>query len=247
MSDRDKKLISYLPIGLKDEAFNIDLILSMSQNGTDIFEFGLPFSDPVADGGVIQEANFISLQNGYKIQESFSLAKKIQKENIDFVFMGYFNTFYQKGLEIFISDFSKGCIIPDLPYEEALEYMPLFDKYNKSLISFIAPTTPKDRIKSLVKDSSLFVYLVAYLGITGSCEKQEDLQDIINEIKIHTNTPIYLGFGVNVENAKEKSQDVDGVIVGSSFVKVLLDDSISDSQKIQKISAMSKDIKNNIN
>lgn len=243
-----KKLVSYIPVGLMEESFNVELIESMKTSGVDIVELGLPFSDPVADGGVIQEANMKSLSQGYKIRSSFELASKLDLLGIDFVFMGYFNTFYRVGIENFISKYSRGCIIPDLSFEEAENYMPLFDKYGKSLVSLIAPTTPLDRVEKLVENSSFFIYLVAYLGVTGTSDaKEEDLSFIIEKIREYTSTPIYLGFGVTPENAREKAMSVDGVVVGSYFVKVLLDESLSNIEKIRKISNLCFEVKDSIN
>jgi tryptophan synthase alpha chain len=139
-----------------------------------------------------------------------------------------------------------GFIIPDLPFEEAKPYKPLIEKSGLNLIDFIAPTDSKKRIEQIVTDAKKFIYLVAYAGITGS-GKSEDLQEIIANIKSFTNTPVYVGFGVDQNTAKEKAQGVDGVIVGSAFVKVLLDDSLNGSQKIIKISKIAKEIKEKIN
>jgi len=134
----------------------------------------------------------------------------------------------------------KGFIIPDLPYEEAVIYA---DKF--PLISFVAPTDSEERIKKILKTPKEFIYLVAYAGITGA-EKKEDLSGIIKNIRNITNTPIYIGFGVNEKTAKEKAKNVDGVIVGSAFVKVLLED-ISNFEKIKKIKEKAKIIKEEIN
>jgi len=139
-----------------------------------------------------------------------------------------------------------GFIIPDLPFEEALPYKPMIEKANLSLIDFIAPTDGKERIKQIATDAQKFIYLVAYAGITGAGQS-EDLQPIITDIKEFTTTPVYVGFGVNEKTAKAKAQGVDGVIVGSAFVSVLLDDSLTDIAKIKKISALAKEIKEKIN
>ena len=158
--------------------------------------------------------------------------------------MGYFNNFYHKGYDFMVNKAEelnvKGFIIPDLPYEEAIIYE---DKF--PLISFVAPTDSKERIKTILKNPKEFIYLVAYAGITGA-DKKEDLSEIISYIKEITKTPLFIGFGVNEKTAKEKAKDVDGVIVGSAFVKVLLED-ISSSEKIKKIKEKAKIIKEAIN
>jgi tryptophan synthase alpha chain len=164
--------------------------------------------------------------------------------------MGYVNPFYHYGMEEFLKvgqEFGiKGAIIPDLPYEEAKKYQDLFKQYNQTIIDFIAPTTPKQRIQHIVQNSNEFIYLVAYAGITGSGAK-EDLTDTISIIKEASNTPVYIGFGVDENTAKEKSQGVDGVIVGSTFVKHLIDTSLSNTEKMKKITQAAKEIKEKIN
>ncbi len=163
--------------------------------------------------------------------------------------MGYFNPFYHIGLDKFIDHAKRsgigGFIIPDLPYEEAKPYKPQIEKSGLALIDFIAPTDPKSRIEKIVKNSKKFIYLVAYAGITGA-KRQESLERVIEDIREFSNTPIYVGFGVNEQTAKEKAKGVDGVIVGSAFIKVLLDDSLNYSQKINKISKIAENITSKI-
>ena len=237
-----KKLTAYITTGYPDKNFTVDLINEISEY-VDGIELGIPFSDPVADGEIIQEVNKRALQKGYKLQDTFEVSEKIAK-NIDTYWMGYFNNFYHKGYDFMVGkakEFNvRGFIIPDLPYEEAKEYE---DKF--PLISFIAPTDSKERIKTILKNPKEFIYLVAYAGITGA-DKKEDLSEIISYIKDITNTPLFIGFGVNEKTAKEKAKDVDGVIVGSAFVKVLLED-ISSNEKIKKIKEKAKIIKEAIN
>ena len=237
-----KKLIAYITTGYPDKNFTIDLINELKEY-VDAIELGIPFSDPVADGEIIQEANKRALQKGYKLTDTFEVSEKIAKD-IDTYWMGYFNNFYHKGYDFMIErakEFNiKGFIIPDLPYEEAINYE---DKF--PLISFVAPTDSKERIKTILKNPKEFIYLVAYAGITGA-DKKEDLSEIIKYIKEITSTPLYIGFGVNEKTAKEKAQNVNGVIVGSAFVKVLLED-INNNEKIKKIKEKAKIIKNEIN
>jgi len=235
-----KKLIAYITSAYPSKEFTIELIESLKE-WVDGVELGIPFSDPVADGEIIQEVNKRALENGYKIADTFEITQKI---TIPTYWMGYFNNFYHKGFD-FMAQKAKelgvrGFIIPDLPYEEAIEYE---EKFN--LISFVAPTDSKERIKKILSNPKEFIYLVAYAGITGA-DKKEDLKEIIQYIKEITSTPLYIGFGVNEKTAREKAKDVDGVIVGSAFVKVLLED-ISDSEKIKKIQEKAKIIKEEIN
>ena len=244
-----KNLVAYITTGYPSLDFTVDMALALAEAGVDTLELGLPFSDPVADGPVIEKANLKALQNGFKLQHLFDASKEIAP-HIDTLWMGYFNPFYHKGMEHFIAEAKSsgvnGFIIPDLPFEEAHPYKPMIEEANLNLIDFIAPTDSKERIKQIVTDAKKFIYLVAYAGITGAGQSEE-LQPIITDIKEFTTTPVYVGFGVNEKTAKAKAKGVDGVIVGSAFVSVLLDDTLSDTQKIKKISALAKEIKEKIN
>ena len=244
-----KKLVAYITTGFPDLEFTVDAALALSEAGVDTLELGMPFSDPVADGPVIEAANLKALQNGFKLDHLFEASAKIAP-HIDTLWMGYFNPFYHKGMDTFITKAKEtgvnGFIIPDLPFEEAKPYKPSIEDEGLSLIDFIAPTDTDARIQEIVSDSKKFIYLVAYAGITGS-GKSEDLQPIITSIKKYSDTPVYVGFGVDQHTAQDKVKGVDGVIVGSAFVKVLLEENLSSIQKITKISKIAKEIKERIN
>ncbi|PHS34064.1 MAG: tryptophan synthase subunit alpha [Sulfurovum sp.] len=244
-----KKLVAYITTGYPSLDFTVDAALALKEAGVDTLELGMPFSDPVADGPVIEAANLKALQNGFKLKHLFEASAKIAP-HVDTLWMGYFNPFYHKGMDNFIAKAKEtgvnGFIIPDLPLEEAAPYKPSIEAAGLSLIDFIAPTDSETRIKQIVTNAQKFIYLVAYAGITGS-GKSEDLQPIITSIKKYSDTPVYVGFGVDQHTAKEKAKGVDGVIVGSAFVKVLLDESLNNTQKITKISAIAKEIREKIN
>ena len=244
-----KNLVAYITTGYPSLEFTVDMALALAEAGVDTLELGMPFSDPVADGPVIERANLKALQGGFKLEHLFEASKQIAP-HIDTLWMGYFNPFYHKGMDFFIDQAKEsgvnGFIIPDLPLEEALAYKPMIQEANLSLIDFIAPTDSKERIQKIVTDAQKFIYLVAYAGITGSGQS-EDLQPIITNIKEYSKTPVYVGFGVDQNTAKEKAKGVDGVIVGSAFVKVLLDDSLNNGQKIKKVAQLAKEIKEKIN
>ena len=244
-----KKLVGYITCAYPDSQFTIDLVLAMKERGLDSVELGIPFSDPVADGPVIEEANMRALQRGFKFRDLLAISEALAPK-VDTLWMGYFNPFYHRGVRESIQEAKRlgvsGFIIPDLPYEEALSYRPLFDEAGIALIDFVAPTDTSERIAKIVKDAKKFIYLVAYAGITGA-QKSEDLSAIIDEIRKHTQTPVYIGFGVDEKTAKQKAQNVDGVIVGSAFIKILLDESLTNSQKIDKIAKLSGKIKELIN
>ncbi|MDC7249413.1 MAG: tryptophan synthase subunit alpha [Sphaerochaetaceae bacterium] len=244
-----KKLVGYITSSVPNNNFSVDLALSMKEAGVDILELGIPFSDPVADGPVIEKANQIALENKFSLKDLFEVSSKIAP-NMEMLWMGYMNPFYHYGLEEFLKkaqEFNvEGMIIPDLPYEEASLVNNLFEKYNKVNISFVAPTHTESRIKQIVENSQKFIYMVAYAGITGSGQS-EDLTSIIKTVKKYSTTPLYIGFGVDEKTCKEKAKGVDGVIVGSAFVKHLIDESLSNKEKINKITATAREIKEKIN
>jgi tryptophan synthase alpha chain len=244
-----KKLVGFITSSLPENNFTVDLALSMKEAGVDTLELGIPFSDPVADGPVIEKASQIALQNDFKLDDLFEVSSQIAPQ-MDTLWMGYLNPYYHYGMEKFLQKGKEfginGSIIPDLPREEALRYKDLFKEYDQTIIDFVAPTDSEERIKTLVSNSQKFIYMVAYAGITGSGQK-EDLTEVIENIRKHTSTPVYIGFGVNEQTAQEKAKGVDGVIVGSSFVKHLIDDSLSYNEKTQKITAIARKIKDKIN
>ncbi|WP_419776966.1 tryptophan synthase subunit alpha [Malaciobacter marinus] len=244
-----KKLVGYITASYPDNNFTIDLALNMKESGVDILELGIPFSDPVADGPVIEKANLLALKNGFKLKDLFEVSSKIAPQ-MDTLWMGYLNPFYHYGIEEFFKKAKEfgitGEIIPDLPFEETFIYQELAKKYEQSIITFVSPTHSKERIAHVVKNATKFIYMVAYAGITGS-GKSEDLTQVIKTVKENTKTPLYVGFGVDENTCKEKSVGVDGVIVGSAFVKHIIDDSLSYNEKIDKICKISKEIKEKIN
>jgi len=244
-----KKLVGYITSSVPDNNFSVDLALSMKEAGVDTLELGVPFSDPVADGPVIEKANQIALANNFSLNDLFEVSSKIAP-NMDMLWMGYMNPFYNYGLDNFLKKADEfgvnGMIIPDLPFEEAQLVKPLFDKYNKANIAFVAPTHHENRIKQVVQNAEKFIYMVAYAGITGSGQS-EDLTYIIDTVKKYSDTPLYIGFGVDEKTCKEKAKGVDGVIVGSAFVKHLIDTSLSNSEKIDRITKIAKEIKEKIN
>lgn len=244
-----KKLVGFITSSLPDNNFTVDLALSMKDAGVDTLELGIPFSDPVADGPVIEKASLTALKNGFKLDDLFEVSSKIAP-HMDTLWMGYMNPYFHYGLEKFLAKGKEcniqGSIIPDLPYEESQNFKELFKKYDQTIIDFVAPTDSKQRINQITKNSQKFIYMVAYAGITGS-GASEDLSEIIKNVKENTSTPLYLGFGVDEKTARQKSKGVDGVIVGSTFVKHLIDDTLSFNEKIDKITTTAAIIKEKIN
>ena len=244
-----KKLVAYITSGYPEKSFSIDLALALGENGVDTLEFGVPFSDPVADGPLIEKANHKALELGFKFTDLIEISKAVAPK-VDTLWMGYFNSFYQQDMKKLLPLAKEigvnGLIIPDLPHEEALLYKDLFQSNSLANISFVAPTDGEERIKEVVTNAQKFIYMVAYTGITGS-GKAENLQPFLSSIKEHTQTPVYVGFGVNAKTAKDKVLGADGVIVGSAFIDILLKEKLSYTQKIKECSELAKIIKNEIN
>lgn len=244
-----KNLVAYITSGYPEKSFSIDLGLALGENGVDTLELGVPFSDPVADGPLIEKANHKALELGFKFEHLREISREVAPK-VDTLWMGYFNSFFQQDFYKLIPQAKElgvnGLIIPDLPHEESLKYKDLFERNALANISFVAPTDSDERIEEVAKEAQKFIYMVAYTGITGS-GKAENLQPFLKSIKKYTQTPVYVGFGVNAKTAKEKVIGADGVIVGSAFIEILLKDTLSYSQKIKECSELAKIIKNEIN
>ena len=244
-----KELVAYLTCSLPDKTFTADAVLALKEAGADRIELGLPFSDPVADGEVIEKANLKALANGFKSSQAFEVAKMVS-DRIPTYLMGYFNMFYSNGFENFTKKSAdsgiKGFIIPDLPFEEAGKYNSMLSKHNSSLVQFLAITDSNERVAKICKAANDFIYLVAFAGITGA-DKSENLQPILECAKSHTKEKIFVGFGVNKETAKQRVLGADGVIVGSAFVKILSDDGTSMFKKLDLLREEAKAIKDQIN
>ena len=225
-----KALISYIMVGFPNEKSTISTVRGLVKGGVDIIELGFPFSDPLADGPVIQNASTISLGKGTKIAKFFALVKKIRKEtDIPLILMTYTNILYRQGYAKFISEAKKagidGFILPDMSIEESREYLKAA-KSNADTIFLISPNTSKTRIQKIAKASSGFLYLVAVFGTTGikSGIKKYTL-NAIKQVKKQTKgkIPIGIGFGVSTPNDVKKyiKAGADAVIVGSAYLKLI--------------------------
>lgn len=245
----EKRLVGYITTGYPEKNFTIDLALALGENGVDSLELGIPFSDPVADGPVIEAANHLALENGFRFRDVLEVSRAVASQ-VDTLWMGYFNPFYQFGMQNVLREANdlgvSGLIIPDVPHEEAMGYAGDFAKHGIANICFVAPTDTDDRVAEVVAPSQKFIYLVAYAGITGAGHS-EDLSATVASIRSHTETPVYVGFGVNEKTAKAKAQGVDGVIVGSAFINILLREDLSFGEKINHCCTAARTIKAAIN
>ena len=222
-----KAFIPFITCGDPDLATTEAVVRAAVENGADLIELGIPFSDPTAEGPVIQGANLRALSGGIKTDMIFEFVKKIRVDiQIPMVFMTYANVVYSYGAEKFISNCKEvgidGLILPDLPFEEKDEFLPICHKYGVDLISLIAPTSA-NRISMIAKEAEGFIYLVSSLGVTGTrSEITTDLGSIVKVIRENTDIPCAIGFGISTpEQAKKMADLSDGAIVGSAIIKQL--------------------------
>jgi tryptophan synthase alpha chain len=245
-----KALISYIMAGFPNDKATISTVKGLVKGGVDIIELGFPFSDPLADGPVIQNASTISLEKGTKIAKFFSLVKKIRKEtDIPLILMTYTNILYHKGYAKFIAEAKKagidGFILPDMSVEESKEYLQAA-KNNADTIFLISPNTSKQRIQKISKASSGFLYLVAVFGTTGvKTGIKKYTIDAIKQVKKQTKgkIPIGVGFGVSTPEDVKKyiKAGADAVIVGSAYLKLI--EKTSQNQLEAKIASFTKSLK----
>lgn len=222
-----KAFIGFITAGDPDLDTTKEIILQMEQAGCDLVEIGIPFSDPIAEGPVIQNANIRALKNNVTTDDVFAAVNDIKDTvHIPMVFMTYLNVLFKYGYDRFLQNAANagicGVIIPDLPYEEKDELQSVAKNYGVQVVSLIAPTS-EERIKTIAADAEGFVYTVSSLGVTGvRSEIKTDLESITAAIKAATDVPVAIGFGINTpEQAKHYSSIADGVIVGSAIVKII--------------------------
>ncbi len=224
---KGKAFIPFITCGDPDVATTKAAVLEMVKAGADLIELGIPFSDPTAEGPVIQGANLRALTGGIKTKDVFNLVRDIRKEtDIPMVFMTYANVVYSYGADDFISTCKDigidGLILPDLPFEEKEEFLPICHKYGVDLVSLIAPTSEK-RISKIAKEAEGFLYIVSSLGVTGTrSEITTDLASIVKVVRESTDIPCAIGFGISTpEQAAKMAGLSDGAIVGSAIIKIL--------------------------
>ena len=222
-----KAFIGFLTAGDPSVDKSVEYILAMEEAGCDLVELGIPFSDPMAEGFSIQEANLRALENNTTTDDVFEIVRKVrQKSDIPMVFLSYINPIFFYGYEEFFKKCGEygvdGLIAPDLPYEEKGEIADFALKNDVDIISLIAPTS-NQRIEMIAGDASGFIYLVSSFGVTGiRSEITTDLEPIVSQIKKACDLPVAVGFGIHTpEQAKEISKISDGVIVGSAIVNII--------------------------
>lgn len=223
---KGKAFIPFITCGDPSLEITEQLVYAMEEAGADLIELGVPFSDPTAEGPVIQAANIRALSGGVTTDKIFDMVKKIrEKSSIPMVFMTYANVVFSYGAERFCQNAADckmdGLILPDVPFEEKEEFAVICRKYGLDLISLIAPTS-HERISTIAKEAEGFVYCVSSLGVTGMRSQiTTDIGAMVKLVKEQKDIPCAVGFGIsNPEQAKKMAAQADGVIVGSAIVKI---------------------------
>ena len=225
--ENGKAFIPFITCGDPDLETTAAVVRAAAANGADLIELGIPFSDPTAEGPVIQGANLRALSGGVTTDKIFDLVKELRRDvEVPMVFMTYANVVFSYGTERFISTCREigidGLILPDVPYEEKEEFLPACRKYGVDLISLIAPTS-EDRIAMIAREAEGFLYIVSSLGVTGMrSEIKTDLESIVETVRENTDVPCAIGFGISTpEQAAKMAGISDGAIVGSAIVRLI--------------------------
>ena len=225
--ENGKAFIAVVTCGDPDLETTAKVVRAAVENGADLIELGIPFSDPTAEGPVIQGANLRALRGGITTDKIFAFVKELRRDvKVPMVFMTYANVVFSYGAEKFISTCRDigidGLILPDLPFEEKEEFLPACRQYDVDLISLIAPTS-ENRISMIAREAEGFIYIVSSLGVTGTRnEIRTDLSSIVKVVRENTKVPCAIGFGISTPEQAKKMADIsDGAIVGSAIVKLI--------------------------
>lgn len=227
-SEKKKALITYITAGLPSMEKTIELIKAQEEAGVDVVELGIPFSDPVADGPIIQDASYRSILNGTNIKMVFAAMEELRKESqVPVVFMMYYNTILHYGVKEFVEKCIAvgvdGLIVPDLPYEEQDEIGQYLDgQDNFILIQLVSPVS-KQRVPMILENARGFVYCVSQMGVTGKgADFHRNIREYLSEVKAVSKIPVMMGFGISsVEDVKPFCDIIDGAIVGSALIRLM--------------------------
>lgn len=222
-----KAFIPFITCGDPDLDTTKEVVHSMVKNGADLIELGIPFSDPTAEGPVIQEANLRALKGGVTTDKIFDMVRELRTDvTVPMVFMTYANVVFSYNADKFIRTCAEigidGLILPDLPFEEKGEFDEICKKYGVDLISLIAPTS-ENRIAMIAREATGFIYIVSSLGVTGvRSEINTDITSLVKLVRENTSVPCAVGFGISTpEQAAKMASISDGAIVGSAIIKLI--------------------------
>lgn len=225
--EKHAAFMPYHAMGYPDRATTLDVIKALADVGADLFEIGIPHSDPLADGPTVQTATYTAIQNGTTVKDCLAMMRELRDAGVDtpFCAMTYYNPLFAYGIEKFVEDAVAagvdGLIVPDLPPEEAEDIVAACKAAGLATIFLLAPTSTEERIKLIARHASGFIYLVSVTGITGArTELPPYLKDFVQRVRKHTDLPLAIGFGIATgAQAADVGEIADGVIVGSALVK----------------------------
>ena len=248
-ADGKKKLVGFASAGCPNVKESLEFMDAMLAGGVDILEIGVPFSDPMADGPTIQASSQKALASGTTVSDVLKICKTLSDKYPDkgFVLFSYYNLIFHMGPLKFAraakAAGADGILVVDVPLEERKEIKPFFDKLGLDLIPLVSPATPKARAKEILKGIGGFVYYIIFKGVTGTrTELPKDLKAKVAELKKTASLPVAAGFGVSdAAMAKKVATIADGVVMGSAFVKIQLDEKLSSAKKAAKAKRLAAD------
>ncbi len=225
--EKRSAFMPYHAMGYPSRAATLEMIKALADVGADLFEIGIPHSDPLADGPTVQTATYTAITNGTTVKDCLAMMRELRDAGVDtpFCAMTYYNPLFSYGIEKFVEDAVAagvdGVIVPDLPPEEAEEIVGACQEAGLATIFMLAPTSTEERIKLIARHATGFIYLVSVTGVTGArTELPPDLKDFVQRVRKHTDLPLAIGFGIGTkEQAAAVGEIADGVIVGSALVK----------------------------
>ena len=243
-----KVAVGYVTAGCPDTETSLEFMRGMIEGGTDILELGVPFSDPTADGPVIQQSSQCALRNGFTVDKVFEIAAALREEypDLGLVLFSYYNPIYFLGMENFADRAAKagvdGVLTVDVPFEERAEIEPTLNKYGLEIIPLVSPATGLERMKKITEGCRSFVYYITVCGVTGTRSKMpEDLLQKLTQLRSVSPAPVAAGFGISSpETARAAAEGADGIVIGSAFVKIQLDDTLTAAEKKAKAQALAE-------
>jgi tryptophan synthase alpha chain len=247
---KEKAFITYITAGLPDYAHTKEIIKAQEKAGTDIIELGIPFSDPIADGPVIQAASYDAILGGATLEKSFDCMKELRAEGvtIPIVFMMYYNTIFHYGVEKFVEECRKsgvdGLIIPDLPLEEQEEMQNALAGDDATILIQLVSPVSKDRIPKILENARGFVYCVSAMGVTGQAATfHREVMSYLSYVKEVSKIPVMMGFGIRTaEDVKPMKDIIDGAIVGSHFINLMRENNFSAEAAAEYCSTFKKEL-----
>ena len=243
-----KAAVGYVTAGCPSVESSLEFMRGMIEGGVDILELGIPFSDPTADGPVIQQSSQLALRNGFIIDKVFDVAATLRKEypELGLVLFSYYNPIYFMGLENFAHRAQEagvdGALIVDVPFEERPEIEPVLNRHGIELIPLISPATGVERMAKITAGCRSFVYYITVRGVTGTrTALPDDLLRNLTALREVSPAPVAAGFGISSpETARAAAQGADGIVIGSAFVKIQLDQNLSDAEKRQQAKVLAE-------